>query len=200
LSLFSRSHGPSVRGRVALGAKIDALHPFPTRLTAIRCCLYSVVGSEGASLKHIGIVSTRLLVDAQRRGVFRPSKTVWRHCKGLLSAPSGSATSRCLLRGEGSLSRWLCCGHDEPSRKELIAALGMLDRGQSPMKGVTRWRSRPAAEQRLRVGNSRRRVLTILGPTPKRISSVADDANPVISPYKPTFTWCRMLEDGAHQE
>jgi hypothetical protein len=45
-----------------------------------------------------------------------------------------------------------------------------------------------------------RRVLTMLGPTPTRISSVADDANPVISPYKPTFTWCRMLEDGAHQE
>jgi len=101
----------------------------------------------------------------------------------------------CLWRW-GMKKRFACCLTTAIAFGLTIAPIGTA---QGQRGGATRWRSRPAAD-RLRVGNSRRRVLTILGPTPTRISSVADDANPVISPYKPTFTWCRMLEDGAHQE
>jgi hypothetical protein len=36
LSLFSRLDGLSARGRIAFGAKIEALQPFPTRLTSSR--------------------------------------------------------------------------------------------------------------------------------------------------------------------
>ena len=41
--LFSKLEGLSAIARVEPGAKIAALHPFPTGLTSMRCPLYSIV-------------------------------------------------------------------------------------------------------------------------------------------------------------